>query len=126
MTSRNGLILLRSFDFKFTCDAIRAYREALGFPEGEEVPTTFAARFLTEPAVLAELHSIFGDEVLVHIAQSFDVSGTLNPGLNYKVSLKLEVLHSRMHLTGTFLDPSEAVCVVMRSEFLSVQPEALK
>ena len=98
----------------------------MGFPEGEEAPITFAARFLTEPAVLAELHSIFGDQVLVHIAQSFDVTETLNPGLNYKVNLKLEVLHSRMRLTGTFKSPSNAVCVVMHSEFLPVQSAALK
>ena len=127
MTSRDGPRSLGPFDFQFTCDAIKIYRKALGFPEGEEVPITFATRALTEPAVLAELHSIFGDQVPIHIGQSFDVTETLKPGLGYKVILVLEVLRdSRMRLTGTFTSPSNAVCVVMRSEFLLVQSAAPK
>jgi hypothetical protein len=127
VTSHDGPVSLGSFDFQFTCDAVKIYREALGFPEGEEVPITFATRALTEPAVLAELHSIFGDQVPIHIEQSFDVTETLKPGLDYKVILVLEVLRdSRMRLTGTFTSPSNGVCVVMRSEFLLAQPAALK
>ena len=113
--------------FNLRRDEIKIYRKALGFPEGEEVPITFATRALTEPAVLAELHSIFGDQVPIHIEQSFDVTEPLKPGLDYKAILVLEVLRdSRMRLTGTFASPSNAVCVVMRSEFLLVQPAALK
>jgi hypothetical protein len=127
VTSHDGPISLGSFDFQFTCDAIKAYRKALGFPEGEEVPITFATRALTEPAVLAELHSIFGDQVPIHIEQSFDVTETLKPGFDYKVVLVLEVLRdSRMRLTGTFTSPSNGVCLVMCSEFLLVQSAALK
>jgi hypothetical protein len=127
VTSHDGPISLGFFDFQFTCDAIKIYREALGFPEGEEVPITFATRALTEPAVLAELHSIFGDQVPIHTEQSFDVTETLKPGLDYKVILVLEVLRdSRIRLTGTFTSPSNAVCVVMRSEFLLVQSAAPK
>ena len=127
MTRHDGPKSLGSFDFQFTCEAVKIYRKALGFPEGEDVPITFATRALTEPAVLAELHSVFGSQLPIHIEQSFDVTETLKPELDYKVILLLEVLRdSRMRLTGTFASPSNAVCVVMRSEFLLVQPAALK
>lgn len=127
MTSPAGPISLGTFDFQVTGDAIKTYRKALGFPEGEEVPITFATRALTEPAALAELRTVCGDQIPIHIEQAFDVTEALNSEINYKVSLVLEVLRdSRMRLTGTFTSPSNGVCIVMRSEFLLVQLAALK
>lgn len=127
MTSHVEPISLGSFDFRFTGDVLKTYRKALGFPEGDEVPVTFAARALTEPAVLAKLHSVCGEQIPIHIEQSFDVTETLRPGMDYKVIMVLDILQdSRMRLTGTFTDPSNGVCVVMRSEFLLVQSAALK
>jgi hypothetical protein len=127
VTSHDGPISLGTFDFQFTRDEINVYRKALGFPEGEEVPITFATRALTEPAALAELRTVCGDQIPIHIEQAFDVTEALNSEINYKVSLVLEVLRdSRMRLTGTFTSPSNGVCIVMRSEFLLVQLAALK
>lgn len=127
MTNHDGPISLGPFDFQFTGDESNVYRNALGFPEGEEVPITFAARALTEPAVLAELRAVFSDQIPIHIEQSFDVIEALKPEVDYKAILVLEVLQdSRMRLTGTFTSSSNAVCVVMRSEFLLVQMAALK
>lgn len=127
MTNHDGPISLGPFDFQFTRDETNAYRKALGFPEGEDVPITFGARALTEPAVLAELRTVCGGQVPIHTEQSFDVMENLKPGLDYKIILVLEVLRdSHMRLTGTFTSLSNAVCVVMRSEFLLVQMAALK
>ena len=121
MTSGAGPISLGTFDFQITGDAVKLYRQALGLPEGEEVPITFVTRALTEPAVLAELHSMFGHQVPIHIEQSFDAAETLKSGLDYKVTLVAEVLRDlRLRLIGTFIAPSNAVCVVMHSEFLLV------
>ena len=127
MTNHDGPISSGPFDFQFTRDEINVYRKALGFPDGEDVPITFAARALTEPAVLAELRAVFSDQIPIHIEQSFDVIEALKPEVDYKTILVLEVLQdSRMRLTGTFTSPSNGVCVVMRSEFLLVQLAALK
>ena len=127
MTNLDGPISLGPFDFQFTRDEINVYRKALGFPDGEDVPITFAARALTEPAVLAELRAVFSDQIPIHIEQSFDVIEALKPEVDYKTILVLEVLQdSRMRLTGTFTSPSNGVCVVMRSELLLVQLAALK
>lgn len=127
MTNHDGPISLGSFDFQFTRDEVNVYRRALGFPDGEDVPIAFAARALTEPAVLAELRTVCGDRIPIHAEQSFDVAEALEPEVDYKVILLLEVLQdSRMRLTGTFTKPSNGVCVVMRCEFLLVQMAALK
>lgn len=121
MTNHDGPISLGTFDFQFTRDEINAYRKALGFPEGEEVPITFGARALTEPGVLAELRTVCGGQIPIHIEQSFDITETLRPEMDYKLILVLEVLqNSRLRLTGTFTKPSNRVCGVMRSVFLLV------
>lgn len=123
MTFPAGPIALGTFDFQVTGEVVKTYRNILGFSEDGEVPITFATRALTEPAVLKELHAILGAQVPVHIAQAFDVTETLKPGLGYKVAMVLEGLRdAHMRLTGTFTGPSSGVCIVMRSEFLLVQP----
>ena len=88
---------------------------------------TFATRALTEPAVLKDLQAILGAQVPVHIAQAFEVMEALMAGQGYKVAMVLEPMRDEhMRLTGTFTGPSGGVCVVMRSEFLLVQPVAPK
>ena len=101
--------------------------QVLGIAEEGEVPVTFATRALTEPAVLKDLQAILGAQVPVHIAQAFEVTEALKAGQGYKVAMVLEAMRDEhMRLTGTFTGPSGGVCVVMRSEFLLVQPVALK
>lgn len=122
MTPTAGPIALGTFDFQVAGQEVKTYRSALGFVEEGEIPITFATRALTEPAVLKELQAIFGAQVPVQIAQAFEVTETLKPGLGYKVAMVLETLRDdHMRLTGTFTGPSRSVCIVMRSEFLLVQ-----
>ena len=127
MTRPAGPIALGSFDFQVTGEAVKTYHHVLGFAEDGEVPVTFATRALTEPAVLKDLQAILGAQVPVHIAQAFEVTEALKAGQGYKVAMVLEGLRDEhMRLTGTFTGPSGGVCVVMRSEFLLVQPVAPK
>jgi len=126
VTHPAGPIALGTFDFQVTGEAVKTYRSVLGFAEEGDVPVTFATRALTEPAVLKELQAILGAQVPVHIEQGFDVAEVLKPGLGYKVALVLEAVRDKhMRLTGTFTGPQGGVCLVMRSDFLLVQPVAL-
>ena len=127
MTQHGGLATLGPFDFRFTRGEVNAYRNALGFPGGEDVPITFSTRALTEPHVLAELRKVFGNQIPIHIEQSFDVTEVLRPDTRYMLTLVMEALRdSRMRLTGTFARPSNETCVVMRSEFLLAQLAAMR
>lgn len=127
MTRPAGPIALGSFAFPVTGEAVKTYRHVLGFAEEGDVPVTFATWALTEPAVLKDLQAILGAQVPVHIAQAFEVTEVLKAGQGYTVAMVLEAMRDEhMRLTGTFTGPSGGVCVVMRSEFLLVQPVAPK